>query len=669
MDLAVLARNVILLTLIADNQTASTIMWNIFYHMRLDSASFAVLVSHCQKLLAMSAILKQWCSSPYSHFIGMCTQYTLTELCHHWSLYEAMQNLSPQRISAVERAFSEVSREAAVLERHLVATFNSARSAGPLMAQALRVCGDQSTKYWDTGGSFTSEAETRNSKLLNPMFAYSLGGEGCSINSIADPLVSFHLASALGNSKQELTVMNIVVAAKTQFEGWCSSFHKAIVASESAARSTMIVRFFVGEATAVCHSLRTYSTTGALAAGHTDLSNLALLVGICPVGYVSGFSSRSNVHELIIHDTHNKKPEDVAQFHRMTSWKSPSSANDFGPHTSNEKHLLPIFDTEQLGTCLYDMYRHAFEKKPSYLARLDSISMQRAFAISNLVTEIRETFVLFLKLFRDRLEIPETRWSEMMKHFFTLLQEEDEAIDHYHRHDFYTRSHLHGIGIGFLPSFASSSSSRGKIVLSSSSETPLLQCEFKGTALRQVFALQDKPSTECDTIIFISAVKFDLASHTLVCDRYILPLTPARINIISGEFGRLIREGNIFNVGVYDNEMKAWKPLLPAFAKRCRSWKHTSNCEYTAQGKVPLSEEMHIFRPPLQLRPRERRGGHGGGEAVEQVCAVGYAHCDGAVVCGFVSRVCSLGARGGQVLRLSRQREAEDEEVWILSKD
>jgi hypothetical protein len=99
------------------------------------------------------------------------------------------------------------------------------------------------------------------------------------------------------------------------------------------------------------------------------------------------------------------------------------------------------------------MYRHAFEKKPSYLARLDSISMQRAFAISNLVTEIRETFVLFLKLFRDRLEIPETRWSEMMKHFFTLLQEEDEAIDHYHRHDFYTRSHLHGVHTGdFLPS-------------------------------------------------------------------------------------------------------------------------------------------------------------------------------------------------------------------------
>ncbi|KAJ7822353.1 hypothetical protein B0H13DRAFT_1920193 [Mycena leptocephala] len=115
-----------------------------------------------------------------------------------------------------------------------------------------------------------------------------------------------------------------------------------------------------------------------------------------------------------------------------------------------------------------------------------------------------------------------------------------------------------------------------------------------GGPLRWVFDLRAKPSTECDMIIFISAVKFDLASHTLVCDGYVLPLIPAHMNIISGEFGRLIRECNIVDVGVYGDEMKAWKQLLPAFAERCRSWKDTSNCEYTAQGKVPLSEEMHF---------------------------------------------------------------------------
>lgn len=114
-----------------------------------------------------------------------------------------------------------------------------------------------------------------------------------------------------------------------------------------------------------------------------------------------------------------------------------------------------------------------------------------------------------------------------------------------------------------------------------------------GGPLRRVFGLRDKPSTECDTIIFISDVKFDLAAHTLICDGYVLPLTPALMFTIGKDFGKLVQEGNIFNVGVYGDEMKAWKQLLPALAERCRSWKHTSSCEYAMQRKVPLSVDMH----------------------------------------------------------------------------
>ncbi|KAJ6589067.1 hypothetical protein B0H19DRAFT_1014154 [Mycena capillaripes] len=117
-----------------------------------------------------------------------------------------------------------------------------------------------------------------------------------------------------------------------------------------------------------------------------------------------------------------------------------------------------------------------------------------------------------------------------------------------------------------------------------------------GGPLRRVFGLRDKPSTECDTIIFISDVRFDLSCHTLVCDAYVLPLMPSLMSEIRGDFGKLIQEGNIFNVGVYGDEMRAWKQLLPALAERCRSWKHASNCEYATRGKVPLSVEMH-FNP------------------------------------------------------------------------
>ncbi|KAJ7701883.1 hypothetical protein B0H17DRAFT_1004789 [Mycena rosella] len=1013
MDPAVLARNVILLTLVADNQTSPAIVWNIFFHMRLDAASLAVLVSHCRKLLDISATLKQWRSSAYSHFIRMCTEYTLSELRRHWSLYEAMPNLPSQRTSAIESKFSERSRYAGTPEVSEASTMSSARSAGPLITRALEVCAKQFEKYWKAGGSFTSVDEARESKLLNPTFVYSLGGEGCSVHYSSDPIHSFHLASVLGNGKREPTVNDIVAAAKTEFEGWCSSFHKSVVAS-APTRTIPTIRFFVGEATAVCHSLRTYATTGALTARipvakwnahlisldqseylaggapttfnvidtsnlddhigflnviiasvpllpvplqpfvlytesllfrnrdatkefaeclHTELSTFGHLVGICPVDYLAGFSSRSNVHELIVH---RAQRQETNQFHRVTTWKSPSSANDFGPY-DEEKQLLPIFDSEQLGTRLYDMYQQLFEKeKPSYFAQLDPKDLRRAVSASNLVNEVRETFVLFLKLVRDRLEIPEPRWSATMERFLTLFeQEREDPEDRFHRYDFYTCCHLHGVHTHKIFNFDVPKVGpmvewdripslvriilivpRAKLgLLENNSEsigTPLLQCEFKGTGrrtqdiftsvhaaygttipagsrahprvvfnedpkgragtspliatfivptqlltvdtidkiqvsfamrgtagvsweltkklgsefplftadlidnthvyvlpeepfpaarpqdlrpsvasrpgrttpkipqigsagplmvemdeecelisrlicrisvesqgakhcfgsganprisqtsacimelsignntqilkfpfpiigsqnvlrlarkslyieivvpisgafrsdgmklnpfpvvgenlafapwslhrlnlpslpildtgasdvqkwlkphlawmlsarerkltkthendalalvkdtihtifhhasgisggpLRRVFALRDKPSTECDTIIFISDVKYDLASHTMICDGYVLPLTPARMSTIRGEFGKLIQEGNIFNVGVYGNEMRAWKQLLPAFAERCRSWKHTNHCEYAAQTKVPLSDDMHF---------------------------------------------------------------------------
>jgi hypothetical protein len=117
---------------------------------------------------------------------------------------------------------------------------------------------------------------------------------------------------------------------------------------------------------------------------------------------------------------------------------------------------------------------------------------------------------------------------------------------------------------------------------------------MKGGPVRRLFALRDKPTTECDTFFFISGLRFDLQSHGMVCDGYVFPLTPMLVQSIGSPFNELVRNGNIYNIGVYEGEMKAWKQLLPALVERCRtSWKHGKNCEYESQGKVPLTEVMH----------------------------------------------------------------------------
>lgn len=118
---------------------------------------------------------------------------------------------------------------------------------------------------------------------------------------------------------------------------------------------------------------------------------------------------------------------------------------------------------------------------------------------------------------------------------------------------------------------------------------------IKGSPMRNCFALRDKATTECDTIFFIGSLRFDLQSHAMVCDAYVLPLTPFLMaTTIRNDFATLVNQGNIHNTTLYEGESEAWKMLLPTLVERCRtSWKHTDQCEYKTQGRIPLSVEMH----------------------------------------------------------------------------
>jgi hypothetical protein len=110
----------------------------------------------------------------------------------------------------------------------------------------------------------------------------------------------------------------------------------------------------------------------------------------------------------------------------------------------------------------------------------------------------------------------------------------------------------------------------------------------------KLFALRDEATNNCDTMFFISDLRFDLQSHTVVCDGFVLPLIHNLMPKIESAFARLVHEGNITNVRVYEGEMKSWKQLIPAFVERCRSWKHRENCEYKSEDRVPLTEVMEV---------------------------------------------------------------------------
>lgn len=115
---------------------------------------------------------------------------------------------------------------------------------------------------------------------------------------------------------------------------------------------------------------------------------------------------------------------------------------------------------------------------------------------------------------------------------------------------------------------------------------------IQGGGCVRVFALRDEATNNCDTLFFISALRYDLHSHTVVCDGYVLPLTREILLDISSTFGQLVHSGDITDVRVFEGEMEAWKQLIPAFVERCRIWEHTDNCEYLANQVVPLTQDM-----------------------------------------------------------------------------
>ncbi|KDQ10028.1 hypothetical protein BOTBODRAFT_147955 [Botryobasidium botryosum FD-172 SS1] len=242
--------------MVADNQPSSSTIWNIFFHMYLDGDSHLALVEQCKKLIGFSENLQQWDASPYGSFMKMSTEYTLTELRRHWSLYLNMQNLPREQLKAIRHAFV---KESQYLKDLFVSS--SARSSGPLMVNAIQVTAKQFQNYKATGVAFSDPKHIAAATLFNPTFAYSLAGEGCAVHYGTDPLVPFHLAALFGNTKGPVSVADAVHAAQTEFSDWCSAFRVSI------SSTTPVIRFFLGEALVVCSALRAFATAGELNLG------------------------------------------------------------------------------------------------------------------------------------------------------------------------------------------------------------------------------------------------------------------------------------------------------------------------------------------------------------------------------------------------------------------
>ena len=96
---------------------------------------------------------------------------------------------------------------------------------------------------------------------------------------------------------------------------------------------------------------------------------------------------------------------------------------------------------------------------------------------------------------------------------------------------------------------------------------------------QQVFAINHPEAGGIHVLIFVDALKLDLANRTVILDVAILPVTSA-IAVQERNTLASLNMGGICVVKVDDAELKLWKRALPSFVERCRNWNHVPTCEY-----------------------------------------------------------------------------------------
>ncbi|KAJ1302999.1 hypothetical protein OPQ81_011201 [Rhizoctonia solani] len=93
---AILARNILLFSLLEDNIETLETIWDLFYHFKVNDNTAHVIQNQSQKLQKYAQDTQSWRESPYGSFLKVVDTRTIIELRHHWENYANFSSLPPQ---------------------------------------------------------------------------------------------------------------------------------------------------------------------------------------------------------------------------------------------------------------------------------------------------------------------------------------------------------------------------------------------------------------------------------------------------------------------------------------------------------------------------------------------------------------------------------------------
>lgn len=246
---AILARNVVLFTLIIEQASAAE-LWELFYHFYVTGKSLITLRDQATRLLDASESIEKWASSPYGTYVRFVNQDTLQQTRQYWVHYRSGQ--------AWKQAHTAIAKRSKEIGEFILLT--GVRAAGPFWFHATSTMAHVYRRYWETGvagGNKEDLSRLAGSREVNPLFAASSSATGeFAVHYGIEPMLGFHLAEAFQDSnliKQDAAGIHanqVVKIANAQFKSWCDSFQKYVKASQ------VHVNLFCGEALALSHELQ-----------------------------------------------------------------------------------------------------------------------------------------------------------------------------------------------------------------------------------------------------------------------------------------------------------------------------------------------------------------------------------------------------------------------------
>lgn len=257
-----------------------TAIWNIYYHLYLDSDSLHLLHTQADKLLTLSLDIQSWHGGEYGRLLRFCDHGTFLRIREFWKSYSKgtsdgsdSSSFNKRFKSAIQRALDMKNRSGPCLD------MTGYRSAAPVSLNYLQDAMRLPPRFWEHGITDGNPVTQSESIHANPMFSPSMT-DTSTLHYGTDPLLGFHLATAYTplssrsplKPSQNSLLDHAVEAARCQFREWSKSFREY-------ARDSLTIRFFAGDALAFCHTLQHRAAEGVPSANwYRDMFHLEPLV-------------------------------------------------------------------------------------------------------------------------------------------------------------------------------------------------------------------------------------------------------------------------------------------------------------------------------------------------------------------------------------------------------